>query len=60
MIINFVFYFPGNVEIFHDGSWGSICDDEWDLREAEIVCKTLGFPNAERVTYNSHYGHVRS
>ncbi|KFM62898.1 Lysyl oxidase-like protein, partial [Stegodyphus mimosarum] len=49
----------GNVEIFHVGQWGSICDDEWDLREGHIVCKTLGFLNASKVTHNSEFGRGR-
>lgn len=46
----------GNVEIFHVGRWGSVCDDEWDLREAHIVCKNLGFRRAVRATYDSEFG----
>lgn len=49
----------GNVEIYHLGQWGSICDDEWDLREAHIACRTLGFSNATRATHNSEYGRGR-
>lgn len=49
----------GNVEIYHLGQWGSICDDEWDLREANIACRILGFPNATRATHNSEYGRGR-
>ena len=38
-LISMIFELPhlqGNVEIFHDGQWGTICDDEWDLYEAKI------------------------
>uniref|UniRef100_T1E173 protein-lysine 6-oxidase n=1 Tax=Cupiennius salei TaxID=6928 RepID=T1E173_CUPSA len=49
----------GNVEIYHMGTWGSICDDEWDLREANIACRSLGFPNATRGTHNSEFGRGR-
>ena len=43
---NHFFYFQGNIEIFHAGHWGSICDDEWDMTEARIACKQMGFPGA--------------
>ena len=36
----------GRVEIFHDDVWGSICDDDWGMDEATVVCNQLGFPLA--------------
>ena len=48
----------GNVQVYHDGVWGGICDDEWGEAEAEIACKELGFSRgAVGPTHSSQFGY---
>lgn len=46
----------GRVEIYHNGAWGTVCDDYWDINEGKVVCKQLGFTDAIQVYSNAYFG----
>ena len=46
----------GRVEIFLDGKWGTICHEHWDINDANVVCKQLGFGTAEKAIRWAEYG----
>ena len=47
------------MEIFHNDKWGTVCDDEWDMKDAVVVCRQLGFPFAVSAPKAAHFGSGR-
>ena len=46
----------GRVEVLFEGSWGTVCDDFWDLNDVRVVCRMLGFQIAVRAVTSAGYG----
>eukprot|EP00062_Callorhinchus_milii_P025079 gi/632985667/ref/XP_007909811.1/ PREDICTED: deleted in malignant brain tumors 1 protein-like [Callorhinchus milii] len=46
----------GRVEIYHDGTWGRLLDDSWNISNADVICRQLNFGSAISVYNSSQYG----
>ena len=46
----------GRVEIFLLGQWGTVCDNNWDLADATVVCHELGYAIAVEAPKSASFG----
>nr|XP_056711702.1 lysyl oxidase homolog 3 [Euleptes europaea] len=46
----------GRVEVFYNREWGTLCDDDFTLANAHVLCRHLGFVAATGWTHSAKYG----
>ena len=44
------------MEVYHNGVWGTVCDDGWDWNNAQVVCSELDLGNAVAAISGAFYG----
>ena len=46
----------GRVEVFYNGEWGTVCSDFFDVQDAEVICRMVGFPGAVSAEVKGRFG----
>ena len=51
-LVDGLYDYQGRIEIEYYGTWGTVCDDSFNLYSGNVVCRRLGFIAARSILTN--------
>ena len=42
--------------MYANSAWGTVCDDNWGINDARVVCRQLGFSDATTYRTGAYFG----
>ena len=50
--------YEGRVEVCHNKTWGTVCDDGWGINEGIVTCRQLGYKYERMRFYGQGAGQI--
>lgn len=47
----------GRVEVYHNSTWKTLCDEHWGMPNARVACRQVGCGSPINTSYWNHTGH---
>ena len=46
----------GLIQVYYNNTWGSVCDQLWDKKDADVVCRMMGYIGSTDPKSGADYG----
>ena len=54
-LVNGSYPTEGLVDFYHNNTWDTVCAVSWDIPEARVLCRSIGYPDAIKAHFDVAY-----